>query len=77
LHVLYGPQGAIDVSIVVAEAVAGVAETVAAQTAAEADHDGGDHTIVVARVTALAPRPNQARSPLVSFNGTYGSFLCH
>jgi 3-hydroxy-9,10-secoandrosta-1,3,5(10)-triene-9,17-dione monooxygenase reductase component len=38
--------------------------------ALEAEHDGGDHTIVVARVLDLGADP--ARSPLVFHRGGYG-----
>ena len=37
-----------------------------------AEHDGGDHTIAVCRVTALEPGPE--REPLVFFRGRYGTF---
>lgn len=36
-----------------------------------AEHDGGDHTIIVARVTRVTTQPGQ---PLLFFNGTYGGF---
>ncbi|KMK66733.1 flavin reductase family protein [Puniceibacterium sp. IMCC21224] len=36
-----------------------------------AEHDGGDHTIVVARVTRVSTRPG---APLLFFSGTYGGF---
>jgi flavin reductase (DIM6/NTAB) family NADH-FMN oxidoreductase RutF len=36
------------------------------------EHDGGDHTIVVARVVALDALPEA--EPLVFFRGTYGGF---
>ena len=37
----------------------------------EVEHDGGDHTIAVARVVALAAAPELL--PLVFFRGSYGS----
>ncbi len=36
-----------------------------------ATHDGGDHSIIVARVTRVTTRPG---TPLLFFNGNYGSF---
>jgi len=39
----------------------------------DAEHDAGDHTIVVARVTAMEAGPEIAE-PLVFFRGAYGSF---
>ena len=38
----------------------------------EAEHDAGDHTIVVARVLAMEAAPGG--DPLVFFRGRYGSF---
>ena len=38
----------------------------------EAEHDAGDHTIVVARVLAIEASPSG--EPLVFFRGRYGSF---
>lgn len=38
----------------------------------EAEHDAGDHQIVVARVLAL--EANSERTPLVFFRGSYGTF---
>ncbi len=40
----------------------------------EAEHDAGDHTIVVARVTAIEATADEALRPLVFFRGAYGSF---
>lgn len=36
-----------------------------------AEHDGGDHTIIVARVTRVTTQPG---APLMFFSGDYGSF---
>ncbi|SNR76180.1 flavin reductase family protein [Puniceibacterium sediminis] len=36
-----------------------------------AEHEGGDHTIIVARVTRVTTRPG---TPLLFFGGTYGGF---
>jgi flavin reductase (DIM6/NTAB) family NADH-FMN oxidoreductase RutF len=36
-----------------------------------AEHDGGDHTIIVARVTRVTTQPG---TPLLFFGGDYGSF---
>ena len=36
-----------------------------------AEHDGGDHAIIVARVTRVTTRPG---TPLLFFGGSYGSF---
>ncbi len=36
-----------------------------------AEHDGGDHTIIVARVTRVTTRPGK---PLLFVSGTYGAF---
>lgn len=36
-----------------------------------AEHDGGDHTIIVGRVTRCTTRPG---SPLTFFGGSYGGF---
>ncbi|MCH2095555.1 MAG: flavin reductase family protein [Rhodobacteraceae bacterium] len=36
-----------------------------------AEHDGGDHTIIVARVTRVTTRPGK---PLLFVGGTYGGF---
>lgn len=38
----------------------------------EAEHDAGDHTIVLARVTAL--EASHDVEPLVFFRGRYGTF---
>lgn len=38
----------------------------------QAEHDAGDHEIVVARVLAL--EANSGRDPLVFFRGSYGTF---
>lgn len=40
----------------------------------EAEHDAGDHTIVVARVVAIDSAPRSV-APLVFFRGAYGSFV--
>ncbi len=40
----------------------------------EAEHDAGDHSIVVGRVQALAAE-DLARSPLLFFRGSYGQFI--
>jgi flavin reductase (DIM6/NTAB) family NADH-FMN oxidoreductase RutF len=39
-----------------------------------AEHDGGDHTIVVARVVAIESAAEVDPEPLVFFRGRYGSF---
>jgi flavin reductase (DIM6/NTAB) family NADH-FMN oxidoreductase RutF len=39
-----------------------------------AEHDAGDHTIVLARVLGLEARPD-LHSPLVFFRGRYGTFV--
>lgn len=48
----------------------GALATIEADVAAE--HDAGDHTIVIARVTGL--RAHQDRRPLLFYRGDYGGF---
>ncbi len=38
------------------------------------EHEAGDHTIVVARVTAMEAAAGESFEPLVFFRGSYGSF---
>ena len=42
----------------------------------DAEHDAGDHTIVVARVLSIEASA-QGGEPLVFFRGGYGSFVSH
>ena len=45
----------------------------------EAEHDGGDHTIVVARVldAAIAERPEHAQAPLIFHRSGFPSLVRH
>ncbi len=40
----------------------------------EAEHDAGDHTIVVGRVQALEVQADRPQGPLLFYRGGYGSF---
>lgn len=42
-----------------------------------AQHDAGDHVIVVATVVAMEARQHEEMAPLVFFRGQYGAFTSH